>query len=50
MHDRARRAAQEIPGARFVSLAGHTHISAFYDADDLLLPHVLELLRSPSPE
>jgi pimeloyl-ACP methyl ester carboxylesterase len=46
MHDNAKRAADEIPGARFVSLAGHSHISAFYEADDLLLPHILELLRS----
>ena len=46
MHDAARRAAGEIPGARFVSLAGHSHISAFYEADDLLLPHVRALLRS----
>ena len=48
MHDEARRAAEEIPGARFVSIAGHSHISAFYEADDLLLPHILELLRSVS--
>ena len=46
MHGDARRAASEIPGAKFVSLVGHSHISAFYDADDLLLPHILELLRS----
>ena len=46
MHDAAKRAAEEIPGARFVSLTGHSHISAFYEADDLLLPHILELLRS----
>jgi pimeloyl-ACP methyl ester carboxylesterase len=46
MHDHARSAAAEIPGARFVSLAGHSHISAFYEADDVLLPHVLALLRS----
>ena len=46
MHDDAKRAAAEIPGARFVSLAGHSHISAFYEADDLLLPHILELLHS----
>jgi pimeloyl-ACP methyl ester carboxylesterase len=45
MHDDAERAAEEIPGARFVSLAGHSHISAFYEADDLLLPHIVELLR-----
>ncbi len=46
MYDAAKRAAEEIAGARFVSLAGHSHISAFYEADDLLLPHILELLRS----
>lgn len=50
MHDAAERAAAEIPGARFVSLAGHSHISAFYEADDLLLPHILELLRSAPPK
>ena len=49
MHAAAKRAAEEIPGARFVSLIGHSHISAFYDADDLLLPHILELLRSARP-
>lgn len=49
MHDAATRAAGEIPGARFVSLAGHSHISAFYEADDLLLPHIVELLRSATP-
>jgi pimeloyl-ACP methyl ester carboxylesterase len=50
MHDAAKQAAQEIPGARFVSLAGHSHISAFYEADDALLPHILELLRSTPPK
>ena len=45
MRDDAERAAGEIPGAKFVSLAGHSHISAFYEADDLLLPHILEQLR-----
>ena len=49
MHDAAKRAAEEIPGASFVSLVGHSHISAFYEADDLLLPHIHELLRSRSP-
>jgi pimeloyl-ACP methyl ester carboxylesterase len=49
MHDDAKRAAGEIPAARFVSLAGHSHISAFYEADDLLLPHILELLHSSTP-
>jgi hypothetical protein len=46
MHDDVKRAAEEIPGARFVSLAGHSHISAFYEADDLLLPHILEVVRA----
>jgi pimeloyl-ACP methyl ester carboxylesterase len=50
MHDDAERAAGEIPGARFVSLAGHSHISAFYEPDGLLLPHILELLRSAAPK
>ena len=49
MHDAAERAAAEIPGAKFVSFAGHSHISAFYEADDLLLPHILELLRFTAP-
>ena len=46
MHGDAKRAAAEIPGASFVSLTGHSHISAFYEADDLLLPHILEFLHS----
>lgn len=50
MHDEAKRAAEEIPGAGFVSIAGHSHISAFYEADDLLLPHIVELLRSATPK
>lgn len=49
MHDDAERAAAEIPGATFVSLAGHSHVSAFYDADLLLLPHILDLLHRASP-
>jgi pimeloyl-ACP methyl ester carboxylesterase len=49
MGDSAEQAAAEIPGARFVSLAAHSHISAFYEADDLLLPDILELLRSATP-
>lgn len=49
MHEDARRAAAEIPGATFVSLAGHSHITAFYEADELLLPHVVALLRSSMP-
>jgi pimeloyl-ACP methyl ester carboxylesterase len=50
MHDDAERAAEEIPGATFVSLAGYSHISAFYEADGLLLPHILDLLHSATPE
>jgi pimeloyl-ACP methyl ester carboxylesterase len=46
MHDDAERAAGEIPGATFVSLEGHSHISAFYEADALLLPYILDLLRA----
>jgi len=46
MHDGARRAAEEIPGATFVSLEGMSHIVAFYDADELLLPHILAQLRA----
>jgi pimeloyl-ACP methyl ester carboxylesterase len=49
MHDDAKRAAEDIPGAKFISLAGHSHISAFYEADDVLLPHIVELLRSATP-
>jgi pimeloyl-ACP methyl ester carboxylesterase len=45
MHDDARRAADEIPSATFLSLPGHTHLSA-PDEVDHLLPHVLELLRT----
>jgi pimeloyl-ACP methyl ester carboxylesterase len=45
MHDDAKRAAAEIPDATFVSLAGHSHISAFYEGDALLLPYILELFR-----
>jgi hypothetical protein len=43
MRDDARRAAEEIPAARFVSLPGHSHISAFYETDGLLLPRIIEL-------
>jgi hypothetical protein len=50
MHDAAKRAAGKIPGAKFVSLAGRSDISAFYAADDLLLPYSLELLHSAAPK
>jgi pimeloyl-ACP methyl ester carboxylesterase len=49
MHDDAERAAAEIPGATFVSLGGHSHITAFYEADAVLLPHILDLFRSATP-
>jgi pimeloyl-ACP methyl ester carboxylesterase len=42
MHDQAARAAAEIPGARFLSLAGHTHFSAERVAE-VLYPEVREL-------
>ncbi len=45
MQDNAARAAAEIPGARFLSLPGHTHFSAERVAD-VLLPQVRELFRS----
>jgi pimeloyl-ACP methyl ester carboxylesterase len=44
----ARRCQEGVrgdPWRQFVTLAGHSHISAFYEADDLLLPHIVELLR-----
>jgi pimeloyl-ACP methyl ester carboxylesterase len=47
MHEGAARAAAEIPGAVFLSLAGHTHFSAERVADELL-PHILELFRNAS--
>jgi len=45
MYDNAARAAAEIPTARFLSLEGHTHVSA-PDEVDAVLPHVIELFRS----
>lgn len=42
MRGDALRAAAEIPGARFLSLPGHTHYLAPEEVDTLL-PHVLEL-------
>lgn len=47
MHDAAERAAAEIPTATFLSLPGHTHLSAPDEVDDLL-PEVLDLFRSTS--
>jgi pimeloyl-ACP methyl ester carboxylesterase len=48
LHEHAARAAAEIPGATFVSLAGHTHFSA-ERVTDHLLPRVLDLFRSVQP-
>jgi pimeloyl-ACP methyl ester carboxylesterase len=42
MYADARRAAAEIPSATFLSLPGHTHLSAPDEVDELL-PYVLEL-------
>jgi hypothetical protein len=43
----------EIPNARFVSLAGHSHLSAFDEADALILPHIRSCFaprrRHPAP-
>jgi hypothetical protein len=47
MHDAAKRAAAEIPPATFLSLSGHTHLSAPDEVDELL-PHVRDLFRSSS--
>lgn len=49
MHDDAERAASEIPSATFVSLPGHTHLSAPDEVDELL-PYVLDLLHSATVE
>lgn len=47
MIDAARRAALEIPTARFLSLRGHSHLSAPLEVDQVL-PAVLDLLRETS--
>lgn len=44
MHDSALRAASEIANARFLSLRGHSHLSAPLEVDQVL-PAVRELLR-----
>ena len=45
MHDAARRAAEEIPTATFLSLPGHTHLSSEGEIDQVLEP-IRRLLRS----
>jgi pimeloyl-ACP methyl ester carboxylesterase len=47
IHDAARQAAMEIPGAKFISLPGLTHIAVFCQPQ-LILPHVEELLENVS--
>jgi pimeloyl-ACP methyl ester carboxylesterase len=49
IHDSARKAAAEIPGATFLSLAGRSHFSAEDEVNELL-PHVLDLLHSSTLE
>jgi pimeloyl-ACP methyl ester carboxylesterase len=45
MHDAARRAADEIPTATFLSLPGHTHLSSEGEVEQVLDP-ILRLLRA----
>jgi len=47
MHPAAKRAASEIPTARFLSLRGHTHLSAPFEVDQVL-PAVRALLSAAS--
>jgi pimeloyl-ACP methyl ester carboxylesterase len=49
IHDNAAKAAAEIPGATFLSLAGRSHFSAEDEVNELL-PHVLEILHYTTPE
>jgi pimeloyl-ACP methyl ester carboxylesterase len=44
IHDAARQAAAKIPGAKFISLPGLTHIAVFCQPQ-LILPRVEELLE-----
>jgi len=46
MHDAARRAADEIPNARFLSLPGHTHVSAEGEVEEVLGPILAQLRAS----
>ena len=45
---KASRLARALTGD-FRLIFADSHISAFYEADDLLLPHIVELLRSATP-
>ena len=46
--DQARRAAEEIPNAEFVSIGGTDHLGVDTAPVDAILPAVLRLLRGPS--
>jgi pimeloyl-ACP methyl ester carboxylesterase len=45
MFPNARKAAKEIPGARFIAMAGLDHFTAAEHVDDVL-PEILRLLES----
>lgn len=47
-HDQARRAADEIPSGKFISLEGLDHLGAHW-AHDVVIPAVLRTLRAASP-
>lgn len=49
IHRNAAKAAAEIPGARFLSLAGRSHFTAADEVNELL-PHVLDLLHTSTHE
>jgi pimeloyl-ACP methyl ester carboxylesterase len=46
--DQARRAAEEIPNAEFVSIGGTDHLGVDTAPVDAVLPAVLRILRTPS--
>jgi pimeloyl-ACP methyl ester carboxylesterase len=49
IHGNAAKAAAEIPGATFLSLAGRSHFTAADEVNELL-PHVLDLLHTSTHE
>jgi pimeloyl-ACP methyl ester carboxylesterase len=49
IHGNAAKAAEEIPGATFQSLAGRSHFTAADEVNELL-PHVLDLLHTSGHE
>jgi pimeloyl-ACP methyl ester carboxylesterase len=44
IHEPARQTASQIPGARFISLPGQSHVAA-RSQPDLILPQVREFLE-----